>query len=67
MQQATRLQKWANDITQLRSTKLHSCNHDDSITRNATIQLDKIIAFNKILFYTGLFFSFLDWTIKIEK
>jgi fatty acid desaturase len=62
LQQTTRLQKWANDITQLRYTKLHSCNHDDSITRNATIHLEKIIAFNKILFYTGLFFSFLDWT-----
>ena len=64
MQQTTRLQKWANDIRQLRSTKqqLQPCNHDGIITRNATIHLEKIIAFNNMLFYTGLFCSFMDWT-----
>ena len=51
----TRLSKWAADIRAIKDTKLTS-----EHKRKAFHHLENIIGLNNLLFYTGLFFSFLD-------
>ena len=52
---STRLSKWAADIRAIKETKL-----TPEHKRKAFQHIEKIIALNNVLFYTGLFFSFLD-------
>lgn len=51
----TRLSRWAADIRAIKETKLTPEHKQQSVQH-----LENIIKFNNMLFYTGLFFSFLD-------
>lgn len=53
---STRLGKWAADIRKIKEglTPQHK--------QRALSHLKGIVAFNNLIFYTGLLFSFLDWT-----
>lgn len=54
---STRLSKWAADIRAIKETKLTAVHK-----RHAFYHLRDIVAFNNVMFYTGFFFSFLDWS-----
>jgi fatty acid desaturase len=54
---STRLSKWAADIRAIKETKLTPVHK-----RHAFYHLQNIVAFNNVMFYTGFFFSFLDWS-----
>jgi fatty acid desaturase len=51
----TRLSKWATEIRAIKDTKL-----TPEHKRRALNHLEDIVTFNNIIFYTGLYFSFLD-------
>ena len=54
---STRLSKWAADIRAIKETKLTTVHK-----LHAFYHLQDIVAFNNVMFYTGFFFSFLDWS-----
>ena len=51
----TRLSIWANDIRAIKNMT-NNAQHK----RQAMVHLQKLVAFNNAIFYTGFFFSFLD-------
>jgi fatty acid desaturase len=55
----TRLSEWATEIRNIR-TNLRTRSAENAPRSRA--HLDSIVAFNTGIFYTGLFFSFLDWS-----
>ena len=55
MSNETRLSKWAADIRAIKETKL-----TPEHKRRAFQHLESLVMFNNIIFYTGLFFSFID-------
>lgn len=55
----TRMSKWASEIRNIR-TKLSMLSVEHATHSRA--HLESIISFNTGIFYTGLFFSFLDWS-----
>jgi len=55
MSNETRLSKWAADIRAIKETKL-----TPEHKRRAFQHLESLVMFNNTIFYTGLFFSFID-------
>jgi fatty acid desaturase len=53
-----RFNKWAAEIREIREKIIE----DKTIKQKSTTHLEKIIMFNLIIFYTGLFFSFLEYS-----